>query len=241
MPVRIISASDAKKGLMSFVVVFMITAFTVCFWCGNSFGVPYSNFSGDWTGTRTRTSGSVKSYPLTASVTQSGPSVTTPSSITTEWDYPGNLNIPVTGTVSGNTVSLTGTFFYYVTFTASYTGVLNPDNYISGTYSVNSSLGSESGTFELTDNACPLVKLVSTNKPYIHPQDAYDAAGEADSVLMFATSFSGGLTMDDTISVKLRGGFINCAFTDNIANWTTITGVLTLRGGPVTVEKVKIK
>jgi hypothetical protein len=237
---QIISTSDRKMGIMSFVVC-VIAVFMVCAWCADSFGgIPYSDFSGNWTGTRTRTSANIQSYPLTASVTQSGANVTAPSSITTTWDNPGDLNIPITGTVSGNTATLTGAFFYYVTFTASYIGVLNPDNYISGTYSITSIAASESGTFELTDNACPLVKLVSTSKPYVHPQGAYDAAGEEDTVQMYATSFNENLTLDDTKkSVKLQGGF-GCDFNNN-SSWTTITGVLTLGGGPVTVENLILK
>jgi hypothetical protein len=73
-----------------------------------------------------------------------------------------------------------------------------------------------------------------------HIQDAYDNAFDGDTIESMAIYFDEDLTLNNPISVKLKGGY-DSIFSDNPPSATTINGSLTISKGTVTVENLIIQ
>jgi hypothetical protein len=96
-------------------------------------------------------------------------------------------------------------------------------------------------TLQITTNpvpACPEnpVMIGTTNYPSIY--EAYSSATSGQSIKSKAMIFTETLNLASAINVTLKGGY-NCAYSSN-TGFTTIAS-LTINGGKVTVENIKIK
>jgi hypothetical protein len=90
--------------------------------------------------------------------------------------------------------------------------------------------------------ACPgmHVNIGGTYDYYPTIQTGYNAATEHQAVLLQAGSFEEpSLTFANSTDIKLKGGH-DCTFATS-AGWTTLYGKLTVKGGSVKVENIKIK
>jgi PKD repeat protein len=89
-------------------------------------------------------------------------------------------------------------------------------------------------------SACGNLPAKRLTSYYSHIQDAYNSASaNGQTVQILGIGFTEDLSLANTYSVKLQGGY-DCAYLSNPL-WTTITGKLTFKGGAVTVEELKIK
>ncbi len=93
-----------------------------------------------------------------------------------------------------------------------------------------------------TSSACAnLPVAIANSTPAYYPllQNAYDAALSGDTIESQAGTITGDLNCNSNISVVLQGGY-NCGYS-TISSYSVINGTLTISGGPVTVDYIKIK
>jgi hypothetical protein len=83
------------------------------------------------------------------------------------------------------------------------------------------------------------VRISETSGNYSSIQTAYNAAAADQSILAEAQGFTENPVLNGNIAVWLTGGF-NCAYS-SVTGFTTISGSLTISGGPVTVTNLIIK
>jgi probable HAF family extracellular repeat protein len=84
-----------------------------------------------------------------------------------------------------------------------------------------------------------LVKLGGASPYYTAIQSAYNSASNGQPLLIRASNFTENLLLQGNSQVMLQGGY-NCDFSSN-PGLTTLTGSLTITGGPVTIENLLIK
>jgi len=82
------------------------------------------------------------------------------------------------------------------------------------------------------------VRIAETSAYYTSIQTAYDEAATNQTVQIQATDFNEDLILANPVAVTLEGGF-DAGFSAN-PGWTTVTGTVTISGGPVTVENIAI-
>jgi hypothetical protein len=70
-------------------------------------------------------------------------------------------------------------------------------------------------------------------------QTAYNNASSGATLQTLALTFNENLLLARAIPVSIRGGY-DCAYSSN-PGWTILTGSMTVKGGPVTVENLIIK
>jgi pseudomonalisin len=80
---------------------------------------------------------------------------------------------------------------------------------------------------------------ISGGAGYVSLQEAYDAAAAGATIQARDLEFAQNVTCSKGIAVHLEGGY-NADFTSN-SGFTTLNGVLTLRGGSLTVKGVAVK
>jgi hypothetical protein len=78
-----------------------------------------------------------------------------------------------------------------------------------------------------------------TGHYYATPQEAYSAAGDGDTILAQAATFSGPVAFAEDIGVSLKGGY-NCGF-ETVTGFTYFTEGLTIGDGAMTIGNVLIK
>jgi hypothetical protein len=83
------------------------------------------------------------------------------------------------------------------------------------------------------------VRVAESASYYTAIQTAYNSAGINQTIQIQATGFTENLSLANTNSVHLKGGY-SADFSSN-PDWTTITGLQTFTGAPVTIEKLIIK
>jgi hypothetical protein len=151
------STVEKKTKVLLAVVLCVLIALPVFSWG--------ADFTGHWTGTRIPVDGG--SYSLTTNVAQTGTSLS--GTFTTGAGCGNSLvDIPVTGSVSGNTATFQGSFICNnlgATLTLAFTNALISGNTISGNYAAcyqdNPSTCVDVGSFALTTTAFQLT--VSTS------------------------------------------------------------------------------
>jgi PKD repeat protein len=90
-------------------------------------------------------------------------------------------------------------------------------------------------------SGCPNnhAKVGGTSSYYPTIHEVYEVLGDNEVAQMHAISFSETLLLDHTTIVKLQGGF-DCGYVSN-PGYSTVNGLLTIKGGKVTIDKLIIK
>jgi bacillolysin len=83
------------------------------------------------------------------------------------------------------------------------------------------------------------VTISGSESYYSSVQAAYDAAANGDSILIKEATLTGSVTTDSNIVVRLKGGY-SCDFLSR-SDMTTLVGALTIKGGTVFIDSIKIK
>lgn len=83
-----------------------------------------------------------------------------------------------------------------------------------------------------------MVRIAETSAYYTLIQTACDEAAANQTVQIQATDFNEDLILANPVAVTLEGGF-DAGFSAN-PGWTTVTGTITISGGPVTMENLAI-
>jgi hypothetical protein len=94
-------------------------------------------------------------------------------------------------------------------------------------------------SFYVNINCAQPVKLSSPSSYLGVIQTAYNNASSDATLQTLALTFNETLLFARAIPVAIRGGY-DCAYSSN-PGWTIVTGSLTIRGGPVTLENLIIK
>jgi hypothetical protein len=110
-----------------------------------------------------------------------------------------------------------------------YTNAYNTASFVEG--SIGCAVSAASGA--------SLVKNDSTSSFYSSIQTAYNAAATGQSLLMQAVEFTEDLTLSGSIAVSLLGGY-DSSFSST-SGFTIVNGVVTIKGGPVTLSNIEIK
>jgi hypothetical protein len=70
-------------------------------------------------------------------------------------------------------------------------------------------------------------------------QAGYTDVADSGTLQMQAQSFTENISINRNVNINLKGGY-DCSFSAN-SGWTTVSGVITISSGKVTVENIKIK
>lgn len=98
----------------------------------------------------------------------------------------------------------------------------------------------ENTTVRAQFSAARPVKIAENNATiYTSPQQAYNNALSGNTIISWAQSFNENLTLNQPVTVKLKGGY-DTDFVNN-PDATVIKGALIISNGTVTVENIAIK
>jgi hypothetical protein len=110
------------------------------------------------------------------------------------------------------------------------------------TWTCNGANNGTNASCTATSSTCanlPVILVGPTAAYYPLLQSAYNAAASGDTIESQAGIFAEDLNFNSNISVTLQGGY-NCGYL-TISSYSVINGTLTISGGPVTFDYIKIQ